>query len=31
MSGMPAWNEALSVQEIWQVTIFLSHMDRLAP
>jgi len=31
LSGMPAWKEALSAQEIWQVTTFLSHMDKLPP
>jgi mono/diheme cytochrome c family protein len=29
LSGMPAWKQALSEQEIWQVTTFLSHMDKL--
>ena len=29
LSGMPAWNTTLSGQEVWQVTTFLSHMDRL--
>ena len=29
LSGMPAWKEVLSAQEIWQVTTFLSHMDKL--
>ena len=31
MSGMPGWKDALSPQEIWQVTGFLSHMDSLSP
>ena len=31
LSGMPAWKEALSAQEIWQVTIFLSHVDKMPP
>jgi mono/diheme cytochrome c family protein len=31
LSGMPAWNPTLSEQEIWQVTTFLSHMDKLPP
>ncbi|MGH9605650.1 MAG: c-type cytochrome [Terracidiphilus sp.] len=31
MSGMPAWKEPLSRQQIWQVTTFLSHMDKLPP
>jgi mono/diheme cytochrome c family protein len=29
LSGMPAWNPTLSEQQIWQVTTFLSHMDKL--
>ena len=31
LSGMPAWKQALNDQEIWQVTTFLSHMDKLPP
>jgi mono/diheme cytochrome c family protein len=31
MSGMPAWDSSLNEQEIWQVTSFLSHMDKLPP
>ncbi|HEY4046625.1 MAG TPA: c-type cytochrome [Acidobacteriaceae bacterium] len=31
LSGMPAWKQAMSEQEIWQVTTFLSHMDKLPP
>ena len=31
LSGMPAWKQALSEQEMWQVTAFLSHMDKLSP
>ena len=31
LSGMPAWKQTLSDQEIWQVTTFLSHMDKLPP
>jgi mono/diheme cytochrome c family protein len=31
MSGMPAWNSSLKEQEMWQVTTFLSHMDKLPP
>jgi mono/diheme cytochrome c family protein len=30
-SGMPAWKTTLKEQEIWQVTTFLSHMDKLSP
>jgi len=29
LSGMPAWNESLSEQQLWQVTTFLSNMDKL--
>lgn len=29
LSGMPAWEQILSAQQIWQVTTFLSHMDKL--
>jgi thiosulfate dehydrogenase len=29
LSGMPAWKGALSEQETWQVTTFLSQMDKL--
>ena len=29
LSGMPAWNKALNEQEVWQVTSFLSHIDKL--
>jgi hypothetical protein len=31
LSGMPAWKGALSEQETWQVTTFLSHKDKLTP
>jgi mono/diheme cytochrome c family protein len=31
LSGMPAWQSSLNEQEIWQVTTFLSHMDKLSP
>jgi thiosulfate dehydrogenase len=31
LSGMPAWKQALTEQEMWQVTAFLSHMDKLPP
>ena len=31
LSGMPAWKGAISDQETWQVTSFLSHMDKLPP
>jgi thiosulfate dehydrogenase len=28
-TGMPAWNKALSEQDMWKVTLFLSHLDKL--
>lgn len=31
LSGMPAWKGVLKEDEIWQVTTFLSHMDKLPP
>jgi len=31
LSGMPAWKQVLSEQEIWQVRTLLSHMDKLPP
>ena len=31
LSGMPAWKGALTEDQIWQVTTFLSHMDKLPP
>jgi len=31
LSGMPAWKQILSEPEMWQVTTFLSHMDKLPP
>ena len=31
LSGMPAWKQAFSDSEMWQVTTFLSHMDKLPP
>jgi len=31
LSGMPAWKSSLSQQEMWQVTTFLSHMNKLPP
>ena len=31
LSGMPAWKGALGEPETWQVTTFLSHMDKLSP
>lgn len=31
LSGMPAWKTTLKEPEIWQVTTFLSRMDKLPP
>lgn len=31
LSGMPAWKQSLSEQQMWQVTTFLSHIDKLTP
>lgn len=31
LSGMPAWKQSLSEQQMWQVTTFLAHMDKLSP
>jgi mono/diheme cytochrome c family protein len=30
-TGMPAWGKALSEQDIWKVTAFLSRVERLPP
>lgn len=30
-TGMPAWNKALTEQDMWKVTAFLSHLDNLSP
>jgi len=30
-TGMPAWDKTLSEQDIWKVTMLLSHMDKLPP
>jgi mono/diheme cytochrome c family protein len=30
-TGMPAWAKSLSEDDIWKVTSFLSHMDKLPP
>ena len=30
-TGMPAWSKALSDQDMWKVTAFLSHLDKLPP
>lgn len=31
LSGMPGWKTILSQSDVWQVTTFLSHMDKLPP
>ena len=31
LSGMPAWKQVLNDQQIWQVTTFLSQMNKLPP
>ena len=30
-TGMPAWKDALSDQQIWTLALFLKHMDSLPP
>lgn len=30
-TGMPAWDKALSEQDIWKITMLLSHIDKLPP
>jgi len=30
-TGMPAWDKPLAEQDIWKVTMLLSHMDKLPP
>jgi len=30
-TGMPAWNKALGDQDIWKITTFLSHVEKLPP
>lgn len=30
-TGMPAWNKALSEQDIWKVTTFLTRINKLSP
>ena len=31
MTGMPSFSKTLTEQELWQVTLFLKHMDSLTP
>jgi mono/diheme cytochrome c family protein len=30
-TGMPAWEKTLTTEDMWKVTMFLSHMDKLPP
>lgn len=30
-TGMPAWDKTLTEQDIWKITMLLSHMDKLPP
>jgi thiosulfate dehydrogenase len=30
-SGMPSWKDALTDQQIWELALFLKHMDKLPP
>ena len=30
-TGMPAWDKTLSEQDIWKLTMLLSHLDKLPP
>jgi mono/diheme cytochrome c family protein len=30
-SGMPSWEKTLSEQDMWKITSFLSHMEKLPP
>ena len=31
LSGMPAWSQSLTEQQMWEVTTFLTHMHELPP
>lgn len=31
LSGMPAWDRILTEKQAWQITAFLSNMDKLSP
>ena len=31
LTGMPAWTGSLTDQQIWTLTLFLKHMDKLPP
>lgn len=30
-TGMPAWDKSLGEQDIWKITMLLSHLDKLPP
>jgi mono/diheme cytochrome c family protein len=30
-TGMPSWDKTLSEQDIWKITMLLSHLDKLPP
>ncbi len=30
-TGMPAWDKTLSEQDMWKITMLLSHLDKLPP
>ena len=30
-TGMPSWSKALSDEDRWKVTLFLSHLEKLPP
>ncbi|HTY84214.1 MAG TPA: cytochrome c [Silvibacterium sp.] len=30
-TGMPAWDQSLTEPDMWKITMFLSHMDKLPP
>src|SRR5215471_16326449 len=30
-TGMPSWDKTLSQEDMWKITMFLSHMDKLPP
>lgn len=30
-TGMPAWDKTLTNDDMWKITMFLSHMDKLPP
>ena len=29
LSGMPAWHQSLTYEQMWQVTTFLVHLNKL--